>query len=242
MFLPAGLIILTALLLWGCDDKPEQVQVPEEPKVVAPPAVVVVPDEPPAATPRITGEIEPRVTQLDRPLPPAPIPRGTRFNSKYDEDIRGAARKWLPMVQWKLLKAQYFQESRLDPAARSPAGAEGIGQFMPATWVEVSRQMQWGTLPRSSAKHSIEAGAYYMSTLYLSWKSERPLVDRYNLALVSYNAGMGNILKSQQRCGMPTLFEPIMACLHLVTGHHAVETRGYVPSIRKWHLQMETEP
>jgi soluble lytic murein transglycosylase-like protein len=33
-----------------------------------------------------------------------------------------------------LLAAQLEAESGFDPSARSPAGAEGIAQFMPATW------------------------------------------------------------------------------------------------------------
>ncbi len=39
-------------------------------------------------------------------------------------------------IDWLLLKAQVKRESAFDPNARSPVGAVGLAQFMPATWDE----------------------------------------------------------------------------------------------------------
>src|SRR5690606_20537269 len=58
--------------------------------------------------------------------------------NEYNELIRLAAQKYLPGYDWRLYKAQLWQESKLNPYATSPAGAKGIAQFMPATWAEWS--------------------------------------------------------------------------------------------------------
>lgn len=142
-------------------------------------------------------------------------------------------------MPWRLLKAQYWQESRLKTDARSPLGAEGIAQFMPGTWIEVRGQMRLAPAPRNDAGASIEAGAYYMSRLRAQWRSERPERDRHSLAMASYNAGLGHILAAQRACAMPVHYEPIMACLPGITGRHAAETLGYAPAIYRWFQRME---
>lgn len=164
-----------------------------------------------------------------------------QFSRKYDDSIRTAAHKWLPLVPWKLLKAQYYQESRLDPNARSPAGAEGIAQFMPKTAADIWPRIGYGIIDRRQAGPSIEAGAYYMSTLRRAWTSKRPERDRHSLALASYNAGLGNILQAQHVCGGPVLYDLIMSCLPSVTGRHADETLGYAPRIYMWWQKMELQ-
>jgi len=137
----------------------------------------------------------------------------------------------MPMLDWRLYKAQLIQESQLNPNAISPAGARGIAQFMPGTWEEW-RQVSGTLAGPHDAGESIKAGAWYMYRQRAIWKSPRPEEDRHNLALASYNGGAGNIIKSQKLCGGPPLYAEIMACLHQVTGRHAKETRGYAPSIR----------
>lgn len=161
------------------------------------------------------------------------------FPRQYDRAIERAAAQWLPGVPPLLYKAQLWQESRLRPDARSPAGAEGLAQFMPATWREVSAAMGLGLVDRRLAEPSIQAGAYYMARLRGQWKSERPERDRHDLALASYNAGLGHILAAQRLCGDPRLYPDIMACLPAITGRHAAETLGYAPAIRRWHAAME---
>lgn len=161
------------------------------------------------------------------------------FPTRYDREIKAAAERWLPGVPWRLWKAQLYQESRLDPNARSPAGAEGLAQFMPATWKEITAAMGVAVVDRRAAGPSIEAGAYYMLRLRRNWSSQRPEADRHNLAMASYNAGLGHILAAQRACGGPVLYEPIMACLPQITGRHAAETLGYAPRIRKWFALME---
>jgi|GEM_PF-381635 len=160
----------------------------------------------------------------------------------YDNEIRGAAELWLPDASeahgWEILKAQYWQESRLDPAAVSPVGAAGIAQFMPATWAEISRRMQFGAISPHIAGPAIEAGAAYMAQLRGGWSAPRPEWDRHSLALASYNAGFGHLLAAQQVCGDARGYAAIVACLPQVTGRHSAETSTYVRSIWQFHLQM----
>jgi len=174
-------------------------------------------------------------------LRPLPAQAASVFPRQYDRAIEQAAGLYLPAVPWRLWKAQLYQESRLNPAARSPVGAEGLAQFMPGTWAEVTRAMGWGLVDRRMAEPAIQAGAYYMARLRKGWSAPRPERDRHNLAMASYNAGLGNILAAQKACGDPPLYERIMACLGRVTGKHAAETLGYAPAIRRWHVAMEAE-
>jgi membrane-bound lytic murein transglycosylase MltF len=165
---------------------------------------------------------------LARPALAGPIP------STYDSTIREAASVYLPGWDWRWWKAQLYQESRLDPTARSPVGAEGLAQFMPGTAAEVWRALGYGAVDRRAAEPSIRAGAYYMARLRRSWRAERPEGDRRALAQASYNAGLGSLLAAQRACGGPALWPEIAACLPAVTGDHATETLTYVERIARW--------
>jgi soluble lytic murein transglycosylase-like protein len=145
----------------------------------------------------------------------------------YDEFIERAAQMYLPGVDWRLYKAQLWQESSLRPDAVSPAGARGIAQFMPKTWD------RWGGgLDIHDPKASIEAGARYMAWLIDQWRWPRPPMDRHCLAMASYNAGLGNILKAQKLSGDKSLYKQIIFPLVQITGPtNAHETRSYVQKI-----------
>lgn len=165
-------------------------------------------------------------------------PARAAFPSKYDASIKKAVQTYGCAADWRLLKAQYWQESRLDPAARSPAGAEGLAQFMPGTARDIFPLLGFNALDRKAAEPSIRAGCYYMTRLRGAWTAQRPEGDRHRLALASYNAGLGHILAAQRACGGPALYEPIMVCLPQITGRHARETLGYAPAIYLWFYAM----
>ena len=140
------------------------------------------------------------------------------------------------------LKAQLYQESTLDTDAKSPVGAFGIAQFMPSTWKQISDEM--GIPDRVSAGdayYSILASAYYMKKLWRSWSSPRPDIDRYYLALASYNAGFGNILKAQKNSKMKKLYSEIMPYLPEVTGRHSEETITYVERIKRLEIEFRRD-
>lgn len=154
----------------------------------------------------------------------------------YDKQFKEATKLYLPVgYDWRLLKAQCYQESRFNLTAVSPAGAFGLCQFMPSKaneLIEKHKELTNLWLP----EQSIIAAAIYMDWLLSEWYYPRPSTDRAMLALASYNAGIGHILKSQEICGEPLLYAEIIECLPSVTGEHSKETIGYVKLIiTKWY-------
>lgn len=156
-------------------------------------------------------------------------------SSRYDDLIRKAAHKHLgsPGPDWRWLKAQFHCESAMDPDAVSPVGARGVAQFMPGTWDDMQRQVFRGeTRDIHDPEASIYAGAYYMAWLTCQWNAPRPSIDRWLLAVASYNAGLGNLLKAQELAGGVNDFASIIARLEDVTGSDdAPETRNYCKRI-----------
>lgn len=158
-------------------------------------------------------------------------PADEQMITKYDTLIQKAVDAHLPGYDWRKLKAQYYQESRLNPKAVSPAGAGGIAQFMLATWKEKAPKAGYPDADRFDPEASIMVGAYYMAELIEQWRWKRPEVDRHCLAMASYNAGLGNILKAQKLADNATLYAHIIAKLPEVTGDHSKETKTYVKRI-----------
>lgn len=160
------------------------------------------------------------------------------FPSKYDDNIKEAAELYMPQAPWLMWKAQLWQESRLDPFAVSPVGARGLAQIMPGTFDEITRGIGAGVVSPFDAEWAIKMGAWYMRKQIKGWSAPRPYTDRHNLAMASYNAGMGNILKAQKACGGKNLYDEIIACLPQITGRHSKETINYVRLTNKWHMMM----
>ena len=165
------------------------------------------------------------------------------MTTEYDELIQSACDEFLPDLDWRLYKAQLWQESRLDPNAVSPVGAQGLAQVMPATWDMVSPWVSEFPLDPFKPKDSILVGACYMDYLLKQWSWPRPGVDRHSLAMASYNAGLGNILKAQERTfedgESKTLYGEIIPELINVTGEkNSAETIGYVQNIWGYYMIM----
>jgi hypothetical protein len=96
--------------------------------------------------------------------------------------ISRAAQRW--SVAGTLLAAQIYKESNFNPFARSPAGAQGISQFMPGT------ARAYGLSNPFDAEQAIDAQAHMMRDLLRQFGS-------VPLALAAYNAGPGRV----QSCG-----------------------------------------
>jgi Transglycosylase SLT domain/D-alanyl-D-alanine carboxypeptidase len=96
----------------------------------------------------------------------------------YRETLARAAQRW--NVGAALLAAQLYVESGFDPRARSPAGAEGIAQFMPGTAAAL------GLADPFDAHAAIDAQAHLMRDLLRRFAS-------VPLALAAYNAGAGAV-------------------------------------------------
>lgn len=159
------------------------------------------------------------------------------FPDDWDRDFRDATETFLPPgTDWRLLKAQCWQESRLEPLAVSPVGARGLCQFMAATAREVGDALREPLEAFWLPEVSIRAAGYYMGRLHRTWSAPRPAMDRYMLAAASYNAGAGHLIQAQRLCDGQPLYRQIIPCLPQVTGHHAAETTGYVRNIvGRWY-------
>jgi Transglycosylase SLT domain/D-alanyl-D-alanine carboxypeptidase/Putative Flp pilus-assembly TadE/G-like len=99
--------------------------------------------------------------------------------ARFHDPIARAALRW--NVPMNLLAAQLYAESGFNPFARSPAGAEGIAQFMPAT------AESYGLRDPYDPVAAIDAQAHLMSDLLKSFGG------KVSLALAAYNAGAGAV-------------------------------------------------
>jgi hypothetical protein len=165
------------------------------------------------------------------------------FPDDWDGEFRSATEVFLPLgTDWRLLKAQCWQESRLQPLAVSPVGAFGLCQFMPGTASEVGSAINAPLDSFWLPEVSIRAAGFYMGRLHRTWSAPRPAMDRYMIAAASYNAGAGHLIKAQRLCGGGNLYGQIIPCLPQVTGHHSAETIDYVEKIiGRWWPRMLLE-
>lgn len=157
----------------------------------------------------------------------------TRDNTTFDKRFIDAHAQYGLPFDWRLLKAQAIAESDLKPSAQSSVGARGLMQFMPATWAEVLERLKMpaDTSP-FDASASIKCGAFYMRSLITGWSAPRPEIDRYCLALASYNAGAGHVLNAQKLAGGSNVYGQIIAQLPKITGiDNARQTAIYVRRI-----------
>jgi soluble lytic murein transglycosylase-like protein len=98
--------------------------------------------------------------------------------ARFRAAIARAASRW--NVSASLLAAQLLAESNFNPFAVSPAGAQGIAQFMPGT------AAAYGLADPFDAGAAIDAQAHLMSDLLEQFGSPA-------LALAAYNAGPGAV-------------------------------------------------
>jgi soluble lytic murein transglycosylase-like protein len=101
---------------------------------------------------------------------------------QFVEEISRASQRW--NVGAALLSAQIYAESNFNPSARSPAGAQGIAQFMPGT------AASYGLSNPFDPAAAIDAQAHLMHDLLRQLGS-------VPLALAAYNAGPAPV----QACG-----------------------------------------
>ncbi|MBI2512039.1 MAG: lytic transglycosylase domain-containing protein [Opitutae bacterium] len=106
-------------------------------------------------------------------------------------------------------------ESTFNPAARSPSGARGLYQFMPAT----AKSLGLSTfLPdeRADPEKSARAAARYLRTLHGKFGD-------WPLALAAYNAGEGRVRRLLEAKRAKTFAA--------IAPHLPSETRMYVPKV-----------
>jgi membrane-bound lytic murein transglycosylase MltF len=92
-------------------------------------------------------------------------------------------------LDYLLMAAQGYQESTLDHAARSPVGAIGIMQIMPAT----GRDLNVGDI--TELENNIHGGVKYIRFMMDQYYKDEPMdeINKVLMTLASYNAGPGRI-------------------------------------------------
>ena len=92
-------------------------------------------------------------------------------------------------MDWMLMAAQGYQESRLDHSARSHVGAIGVMQVMPATGTE----LRVGDIKK--IEPNIHAGVKYIRSLVDRYYATEPMDDLNKMlfAFAAYNAGPGRV-------------------------------------------------
>lgn len=139
-----------------------------------------------------------------RPLPANATRQAAALGPIFTAEGVPAALVWLAEV-----------ESTFNPNARSPVGARGLFQFMPAT----AQAMGLSTFfpdERTHPEKSARAAARYLRQLHTRFGD-------WPLALAAYNAGPGRVQRTLAKSDQKT-FTAIAAAL-------PVETRMYVPKV-----------
>lgn len=139
-------------------------------------------------------------------------------------------------IDWMLLSALGYQESRLEHQSRSSKGAVGIMQVMPSTALDP----RINVVDFHQIESNIRAGAKYLALLrdsYFNDPEMEPIV-RIRYALAAYNAGPANILRARALAAEMG-YDPNRWFLHGEIGALKLigqETVRYVSNINKFYL------
>lgn len=121
---------------------------------------------------------------------------GTRDIAGFLENVRGKLPDFrahfheaqeITGIDWRLLAALAYQESKWDPLATSPTGVRGMMMLTEETADHLK------VANRLDARQSIRAGAIYLATLMDDLPEEIKPPDRLWFALAAYNLGMGHL-------------------------------------------------
>lgn len=139
-------------------------------------------------------------------------------------------------MDYLLLAAQGFQESRLDQAARSHVGALGIMQLLPSTAADASV----GIPDISTPEANIHAGVKYVEYIRSHYFDD-PAIDIVNqtlMAMASYNAGPNRIATLRKKAAAQGLdpnkwFGNVEVVVAREVGREPVQ---YVANIYKYYI------
>ena len=130
-------------------------------------------------------------------------------------------------VDWRLLAAIGYQESKWDPKAQSGDGALGVMMLTQDTATAM------GFPDRSNAQQNIFAGAKYFAEVKEKIPERIAEPDRTWLALASYNVGFGHLedarVLAQSRGKNPDSWTDVRECLPLLAQerYYLNAKRGY---------------
>jgi len=130
-------------------------------------------------------------------------------------------------IDWRLLAAIGYQESRWDEAAVSPTGVQGLMMLTADTATRV------GVANRADPRDSIRGGARYYRLVERTIPRRIPEPDRTWLTLAAYNVGYGHLedarVLTQRRGQDPDSWPDVRANLPLLAQERYFTTlkRGY---------------
>ncbi len=137
-------------------------------------------------------------------------------------------------VDWVLMGAQGYQESQLNQNAKSPVGAIGVMQVMPAT----GKDMKVGDITETEA--NIHAGIKYMRWMIDHYYGNEPMtkLDKALFAFASYNAGAGRISKLRKEATKRGLDPNVWFhnVEYMAAEKIGQETVTYVTNIYKYYI------
>lgn len=137
-------------------------------------------------------------------------------------------------VDWLLMAAQGYQESRLNQSVRSHVGAIGVMQVMPAT----GKELQVGDIKKIDP--NIHAGVKYMRWMIDHYYGDQPMtpLDKALFSFASYNAGPARIARlraeTQKRGFDPNNWFGNVE--NLAAEKIGAETVTYVSNIYKYYI------
>lgn len=159
---------------------------------------------------------------------------------RYDKWFEEYTRIHLPpAISPRWPKAVAIAESNLRVDAKSPVGALGLVQFMPATWSWIAPE-PWKSAGPMDPESAIWVGCYF-----LRWNWNRiPVPDignRKAMVNSAYNSGLGWLQKARNKCKPPcdnnVWDNNVENCL--ITNKAAqLENKNYVRRIRKFERQL----
>ena len=137
-------------------------------------------------------------------------------------------------LDFLLMAAQGYQESRLDQAAKSPVGAIGVMQVMPAT----GKELNVGDI--GVLESNIHAGVKYMRATEDAYFKDQPMTDLNKglMTFASYNAGPGRIRQLRRETAKRGLDPNVWFgnVEVLVAERIGRETVTYVSNIYKYYV------
>ena len=137
-------------------------------------------------------------------------------------------------VDWVLMGAQGYQESQLNQDAKSPVGAIGVMQLMPAT----GKDMKVGDI--TETEPNIHAGIKYMRWMIDQYYGKEPMtkLDKALFAFASYNAGAGRISQLRKEAAKRGLDPNVwfQNVEYVAAEKIGPETVTYVSNIYKYYI------
>ncbi len=121
--------------------------------------------------------------------PPAP----EILISQYDPIIREIAQR--EGIDWRLISAIAYAESRFQSEVRSHAGAIGLMQVMPRVARSQGYTVEQALNPQTNVEIAINVIRAIEGSLRLNGVSEK---ERVKIILAGYNSGIGNLLNSRR--------------------------------------------